>query len=236
MKLGIMQPYFLPYIGYFSLIKHVDKYILFDTVQYMRHGWIERNRVLKQNEGWQYIQVPLSKHGQKDLIKDVNINNATDWKAKILAQIQHYKKKAPFYFGTVKLLNEIFDNEYEDIVSLNHISLEKICQHIGIDTPIEVFSQMNLDIEPANAPDEWALNICKAIDGTTEYWNPTGGLSFFNKSKYENSNIKIHFQQVNLKPYNQNRNEFEGGLSILDVLMFNSPEEINAMLDDYTLL
>ena len=235
MRLGIMQPYFMPYIGYFSLIKHTDRFILFDTVQFIRHGWIERNRILKQNGGWQYIQVPIIKeHGRATLIKDVLINNKEKWKEKIVAQLQHYKKIAPYYFNTVGLLNDIFSFDYNDIVSLNKISLQAVCDYLGIDRRIDVFSKMDLTIEPAEAPDEWALNICSAIDGANEYWNPLGGKAFFDRNKYDNANIDLKFQTVNILPYNQKR-EFEPGLSIIDVLMFNSVEDVNKMLDDYIL-
>ena len=96
MRLGIMQPYFFPYIGYISLIKNVDKFILLDDVQFIRHGWIERNRILKPTGGWQYISVPLEKHGQKIAIKDIKINNSQQWKSKIISQLTYYKK-APYY-------------------------------------------------------------------------------------------------------------------------------------------
>lgn len=236
MKLGIMQPYFFPYLGYFSLIKHTDRFILFDPVQFIRHGWIERNRILKPNEGWQYIQVPLMKHSQSTLIKDIEINNSSDWKGKILAQLQHYKKRSPYYFATINLLNDIFSEDFNDIVSLNHASIKKVCEYLGIDTPVEIFSEMNLEIEPVNAPDEWALNICKAIGNVDEYWNPIGGTAFFDKEKYEKADITLRFQQMNLEPYSQNRETFEPGLSIIDAMMFNSPEEINRMLDNYELI
>lgn len=236
MKLGIMQPYFFPYIGYFSLIKHTDKFILFDIVQFIRHGWIERNRILKPTEGWQYIQVPLQKHAQTTFIKDIRINNEIeDWKNKILAQLQHYKKKSPYYFQTIKLLQDIFSSDYDDIVSFNHVSLNKICEYLNIKTQIDVFSAMNLDIDKVNASDEWALNICKAIGNVDSYWNPIGGISFFDRAKYERENIDIKFQLVNLKGYSQCQNNFEPGLSIIDVMMFNTPEEINQMLDDFEL-
>lgn len=236
MRLGIMQPYFLPYIGYFSLIKHTDKFILFDPVQFIRHGWIERNRILKPVEGWQYIMVPLVKHDRDTIIQDILINNSTNWQTKILAQLQHYKKRSPFYNETINILTDIFSKKFDNIVSLNQYSLQKICEYLNIDTEIDVFSKMNLQIETANAPDEWALNICKSIDGVTEYWNPTGGLSFFDRTKYEKENINIQFQQMNLSPYNQRRENFESGLSIVDVMMFNSPAAINKMLDDFVLI
>ena len=236
MKLAIMQPYFLPYLGYFSLIKHTDEFILFDTVQFIRHGWIERNRILKPSNGWQYIMVPLKKHSRETLIKDIEINNDQQWKEKILAQLQHYKKQAPYFSNVIDILNEIFSKEYATIVDLNLASLKTVCNYLGINTPIQVFSLMNIDIEPANAPDEWALNICKALGNVDEYWNPPGGQSFFNKKKYENAGINLKFHSAILTDYDQKRNVFEPGLSIIDVMMFNSVDEINKMLDNYELI
>ena len=96
MKVAIMQPYFFPYIGYFQLIHAVDTFILFDDVQYIRHGWINRNRILKPVFGHQYIIAPLAKHQQKSLIKEISVIEGVAWKVKILLQIEHYKKKAPF--------------------------------------------------------------------------------------------------------------------------------------------
>jgi len=232
-----MQPYFMPYLGYFSLIKNTDKFILFDTVQFIRHGWIERNRILKPNGGWQYFQVPIIKeNGRETVIKNVRINNSENWKSKILAQLQHYKKKAPYYKVVIELLSDVFNSDYSDIVSLNKVSLERICKYLGIDREIIVFSEMCLDIAPVTAPDEWALNICKAMGEVDEYWNPIGGLSFFDKSKYHNAGINIYFQEMVLTPYRQLGNEFESGMSIIDVMMFNSPESINEMLDNFKLL
>lgn len=232
-----MQPYFMPYIGYISLIKHTDRFILFDTVQFIRHGWIERNRILKPNDGWQYIQVPILKaEGRDTKIKDIKINNSENWKNKILAQLYHYKKKAPYYFSTINLLNNILSQDYVSIVDLNRTSLDQICEYLNIPRKMEVFSSMDIHIEQANAPDEWALNICKAIDGVTGYWNPPGGLEFFDRSKYINAGINLNFQSVEIMPYSQKREKFEGGLSIIDVMMFNSVEEINTMLDKYILI
>jgi hypothetical protein len=236
MKLGIMQPYFFPYLGYFSLIKHTDRFILFDPVQFIRHGWIERNRILKPGEGWQYIQVPLVKFARETNIVDVKINNAENWKNKIVAQLQHYKKLAPYYRNVMELLDNVLADDYDDIVSFNKKSLEAVCKFLGFERNMEVYSKMNLQIEPVNAPDEWALNICKAIPGADEYINPPGGQSFFDKSKYDKNNIKLEFLEINLHEYSQKRLDFESGLSVIDVMMFNSPEEINTMLDDYKIL
>jgi hypothetical protein len=234
-KVGIMQPYFFPYIGYFSLIKHTDEFILFDPVQFIRHGWIERNRILKQNEGWLYIKVPLVKESRSTLIKDTKIDNNEDWRAKILAQLQPYKKSAPYYLAVTNLVKEAISEDFSTIVDVNYATTLAVCKYLGIHTPLEVFSRMGLDIETPHAADEWALNICKSLNDVEEYWNPPGGQEFFDKSKYDAAGISLKFQSVQLETYDQKRESFEAGLSIIDVMMFNSPEEINDMMDKYEL-
>lgn len=236
MKLGIMQPYFFPYLGYFSLIKHTDRFILLDEVQFIRHGWIERNRILKPRESWQYIKVPLKKHSRETLIKDVLIRNEEDWKQKIKAQLQHYKKLAPYFSEVMQFLERMFSQEFEKISVLNKHTLSAVCKYLGILTPIDVYSSMGVAIHPVCAPDEWALNICKGLRGVTEYWNPPGGMSFFDRSKYEGEQIDLKFQSLKLVEYDQKRPVFERGLSIIDVMMFNSVDRISEMLDDYKLL
>jgi len=236
MNISIMQPYFFPYLGYFSLIKHTNEFIIFDPVQFIRHGWIERNRILKPAEGWQYIQVPLQKHSRGTLIKDISINNNNDWGNMIISQLQHYKKAAPYFKIVVDMLKDVFSNEYVSIVDLNLKSIQVVCEYLEIKKTIVVFSNMNLAIEHVNAPDEWALNICKALGNVDEYWNPPGGMSFFDRSKYESNQIKLKFQKICLMEYNQKRANFESALSIIDVMMFNPPKKINQMLDKYELL
>lgn len=236
MIVGIMQPYFFPYLGYFSLIKHVDRFILFDTVQFIRHGWIERNRILKPGEGVQYISVPLVKTSHETKIKDICIRNDEDWRNHIFSQLEHYKMKAPFYLETMKVIEKAMAVETESITNLNHRILMCVCEYLGINMEIEIFSQMNLNIETAKKPDEWALNICKKLGNVEEYWNPIGGRTFFNPTKYEKAGIKIYFHSLNINKYSQKRVAFEERLSIIDVMMFNSPAKINKMMDDYELL
>ena len=231
-----MQPYFFPYLGYFSLIKNTDRFILFDIVQFIRHGWIERNRILKPQNGWQYISVALIKHSRDTKIKDIKINNEVDWKDKILRQLEHYKKIAPFYKNTIDIVKIALDINTDSIVELNENILKTICEYINIEINLDIFSRMDLSIDKVNAPDEWALNICKALGNVDEYWNPEGGIEFFDRDKYEKSGIKLNFLKINLESYSQKRKEFQSGLSIIDVMMFNEPKKINMMLDNYKLL
>src|SRR5574344_2589560 len=137
MKLGIMQPYFFPYLGYISLIKHTDEFILFDPVQFIHHGWIERNRILKPfdknkqvvpGENWQYIAVPLEKQDREITIKNIKINNSIDWKNKIIEQLNCYKKRAPYYDATMNVIRKALDIDTNNIVELNSHILKTICE------------------------------------------------------------------------------------------------------------
>ena len=236
MKLGIMQPYFLPYMGYVSLMKSVDRWIFMDEVQMIRHGWIERNRIQKQQGGWHYIRAPLAKHKHDTLIKDITIRNQEPWKDKILAQIVHYKRKAPYYYHVVKFLQDAFQEEFESITHQNAHLLKKICAYAGFDFNYDILSEMHIELEPINEPDEWSLAVCKALN-IDHYINPILGKSFYNTSKYESAGVKINFLNKTTNPYDQKQEsgDFIDGLSIIDVMMFNSPEEIMKMLEDYEL-
>ena len=235
MRLGIMQPYFMPYLGYFALIREVDEFILFDTPQFIRHGWIERNQVLKQNGERLYIKVPLQKHSRDTAIKDVVINNSQNWRQTILSQLGPYKKKAPFFKEVTNVLEEVFELKSNSIVDLNLKALESVGTYLSIKTPFKVFSEMGLNIDDVNAPDEWALNICRALNANS-YYNPTGGMEFFNREKYQDAGIELKFVKFEATPYDQLGNPFVPYLSVVDVMMFNSPEKINQMMNRISLL
>lgn len=235
MKLAIMQPYFFPYLGYFSLIAHSDQFILFDPVQHIRHGWIERNRILKPGEGWQHISVPLEKHARETLIKDLSIKNGTDWQVRIFRQLEHYKKKAPYYSRVIELLQFCFDEQITSIVKLNQKCLTLVCDYLGIAFHPQIFSEMNLEIGPVTHAGEWALRISEAM-GASQYINPPGGREIFKEEQFKDLGIELKFLQSKLPEYSQRRPVFENGLSIIDVMMFNSVEEIREMVNQYDII
>jgi hypothetical protein len=235
MKVAIMQPYFFPYLGYFQLIHAVDRFILGDDVQYIYQGWINRNRILKPDkEGFSFIMVPLVKHSHTTPIKNIHAVTGEEWKQKILRQIAHYKK-APFFAGVQALLKECFAISDTNIVSINAHCLKTVCQYIGIDYTIEIQSKMNFDYRNVQGRGDRPVRMCEQL-GATEYINPAGGTELYSKSDFEKCGMQLHFLQTSLKPYNQNRPTFEPGLSIIDVMMFNSPADIRLMLNQYQLL
>lgn len=230
MKLAIMQPYFLPYIGYFSLFYNSDEFVFFDTVQYTKKSWYERNRIIKLQGGFSYIKVPLEKVKIGTAINEVKIDNSSDWKSRILAQLYIYRK-APYYNDVINLITNTLDEDHDYLYTLNIELIKSILDYLGIQTKIHVLSRMNLDIDTVNSPDEWALNISKKMKAET-YINSPGGESFFNKEKYKKSGINLLFVHQPLENYQQLNQTNELGLSILDVLMHNSKEDIIKMLDN----
>jgi hypothetical protein len=159
MKIAIMQPYFFPYIGQFQLIQATDRFILCDDVQYIRHGWINRNRVLKPNEGYYYITVPLAKHRSVEPIRNIRVVDDCSWKQKILRQVEHYKKKAPFYSQVCSLLSACFSKNETNITKLNALCFNKVCEYIGIDFTVEISSELGLDYTSIQQTDEWAIRL-----------------------------------------------------------------------------
>ncbi len=229
--LSVMQPYFFPYLGYFALIKHTDFFVSFDPVQYISKGWMNRNRVLKPNEGWQYLTAPVQKQPQNTLIKDILVVPGDEWKVKILRQLEHYKKRSPYYEPVNALLEDCFANSELSLSRLNLHYLNKVCAYLEMPFHYAMFSDMDLKLGSVKAADEWALRTTQAL-GATTYINQPGGRTFFNPAKYVEASIDLKFLDFNLTPYDQRRPAFEVGLSILDVLMFNSPEQVRAMLEN----
>lgn len=232
---AVMQPYFFPYVGYFSLIKHTDRFILLDPVQFIRRGWINRNRILRQGEGWIWFHVPLLGHAHDAPINTVQVNNAEPWKDKLLAQIAPYRRISPYYAPVRELISDAISGDHDAITSLNKAVLQAVCAYIGFSRELEILSEMNLSFRPPAAPDEWPLNICQALGNVDSYWNPPGGQSFYDRSKYQSAGIDLKFQTLETPVYDQRRPAFTPHLSIIDTLMFNAPDEVNAMLDRYTL-
>ena len=232
MKLGSMQPYFFPYLGYFDVINCVDKWIVFDTVQYIRHGWINRNRILHPKESWQHIVVPIKKHSSRSAIKDVKIANEQNWRARILGQLEHYRKRAPYFSETMVFVEDCLALDTASISQLNAAILDKICAWLGIRFDYALFSEMNLELGPVEEPQDWALRSAEAM-GATEYINPLGGVHLFDKQKFRDSNIKLTFRNLPPFEYSCRGYEFVPNLSIIDLLMWNETDIIREYLDEH---
>lgn len=230
MKLGIMQPYFAPYIGYFDLIRRCDRWVVFDSVQYIRHGWVNRNRILHPCKGEQYVIVPLQKHARETLIKDIAIAPGDEWRSRIRGQLQHYRRSAPHFAAVADLVASVLDLNTRSLAQLNVRFLQRVCARLGLRFDFQVFSEMNLALPEITQPGHWALEISTAL-GATEYINPPGGKDLFDAAEFNARGIKLTIQEPIRFEYACPGYTFVPSLSIIDVMMWNSPEEIMGRLE-----
>jgi hypothetical protein len=230
MKLGIMQPYFFPYIGYFALIANTDKWVVFDITQYTPKTWINRNRILHPKENWQYITVPLSNSSINIKIFEAKILDKQKACKRIIGQIEHYKKTAP-YFSLVKNLIEktFIETKTDSLVELNINSIKTVCEYLKIKFDYLVASQHDFKFHDNMQAGDWALEISTQLK-VNEYLNPIGGEMLFDKQKFLERNIKLTILPPPQCEYKCNGYNFEKYLSIIDVLMWNSPEFVKNLL------
>ena len=226
---GINQPYFLPYIGYFSLINETERWIVFDEVQYVKQSWGNRNRILKHPEGLSWINIPIKKPSRGTLYSQIEIRNNIEWKDKLIRQFEYYKMHAPYYKVVIQLFEEIIEPDFDYLVDLNIHAMVKICEYLNISFNYVRYSELKLNISEVKSPGDWPLQICKKLD-IKSYMNPYMGHFMFVDKDWDNANIKLQFiKNKNIK-YFQKRKDFEEKLSIMDVLMWNSVEEVHKLM------
>ena len=227
MRLGIMQPYFFPYIGYFQLINAVDTFVIYDNIKYTKKGWINRNRFL-QNGKDVLFTLPLRKDSDFLNVKDRYLADSFD-KQKLIAQLRAaYLKSSEYKYAMPVIENCILyanDNLFDYIFH----SVKNICNYLNIKTNFCVSSHINIDHESLKGQDK-VIEICKKMDATT-YINAIGGQELYSKDIFRDSGIELKFIQSDKIEYSQFDNEFVPWLSIIDVMMFNSKEKISDFLN-----
>lgn len=232
-SIAVMQPYFLPYSGYFSLIDSVDKFIFFDDVQYVRKSWMSRNRLLNLSTGEPfYIRPGIVKPPYKAPLLSVELKRSSGWVNKLLEQTATYKNDVPFYDEVVGLLENILSNEYKYLVELNIDSTIMISKKLGLDTEFEKYSDYDFWFDEKPKPGTWGLKIAESLE-TDTYINSPGGESFISDKGFAKRGINLGFIQPQIDCYDQKGNDFVPRLSIFDVLFFNGLKKTKKYVKDY---
>lgn len=231
MKVGIMQPYFFPYIGYWQLMNAVDKYVIYDDVNYIKRGWINRNNILINGKS-SIINLEIKGASQNKLINEIYVSDDKIYRTKLLKTIEHSYKKSPYFNDVFPIIEEIIFND-EEIVSLYLENLiKKIAQYLDINTEFVLSSQ--IDKNNALKGQDKIVEICKKMDAT-EYYNAIGGIELYSAEFFKSNDIQLSFLKTDLIEYKQFKNDFQPNLSIIDVMMFNSKTEIKYFLEKYSL-
>lgn len=225
-----MQPYFLPYIGYFQLINSVDYFVLYDNIEYTKKGWINRNRYL-QNGKDNLFTIPLRKDSDFLDIKQREISESFN-SLRLLSQIQNAYRKAPYFDKVFPLITTIIYNNDKNLFNYIYNSIKLICELLCIQTQIVISS--DIPIDHSLKSENKVIDICNFFNAQT-YINSIGGKKLYDFNTFNNQNIELCFLESDTIEYDQFTHDFVPSLSILDVLMFNSKATVQQYLEKYTL-
>lgn len=229
-----MQPYLFPYLGYFQLIHAVDVFVIYDDVQYIKKGWINRNRLLVHNQPTMF-SFPVKKDLYTANINDRNYDSALfdPTKKSFLNTAYYTYKKAPNFSDINELLSEILNFSNLNVSDFNTNSIKILCEYLGIDTEFVIGSRLNKNNELKSQ--DAVIEINRVLN-SDYYINPIGGIQLYSKDLFQQHGIVLKFIQMDAIKYAQFGTTFSPSLSIIDVLMFNSKEKVRELLDCYTLI
>lgn len=234
MKIGIMQPYFFPYLGYWQLMNAVDRYVVYDDVNYIKGGRVNRNKILIQNQAGA-INLILSGASPNKLICELEISEQATAKKKLLRTIEMAYARAPQYNSVMPILEDIIQSEDRNLANYLYYSFLKIGNYLGIDTELILSSNIKKDCSLKSY--HKVISICKILGGD-KYYNSINGIPLYlpHLQEFQDAAIELFFPKMHEIQYQQFKNEFVPNLSIIDVMMFNTREKCHQLLNEYDLL
>ena len=232
MKLGIMQPYFFPYIGYWQLLNAVDTYVIYDDVNYIKGGWINRNRILAGGAP-HYLNLPLAGASPNKKIHEIEVNKNDRLLGKGLQTIRYNYGKAPYFKDVYPVLEAAFSCGETNLAGFITESLKFVCSYLGIGTKMVISSALHKNNELKGQ--EKVLEICRIL-GADTYLNAIGGKELYSGDEFKRHGITLYFLKTGDIWYEQFGHPFQGNLSIIDVMMFNPVERVREMLTQYDLV
>lgn len=225
-RLAVMQPYFFPYLGYFQLMAKVDAFVLYDDVNFINRGWINRNRILV-NGAAHMLTVPLQQASQNRLICDIAISDDTAWRHKLLKSIQQAYARAPQFRRVFPLVEGIVHHPAKNLADYLAHSLRCLRDHLGLKTDIVATSRRyrNADLK-AQAR---IIDICRR-EKAGLYLNSIGGLELYDRARFEENGLELMFLTPALESRAPAAAPTMPGLSIIDVLMHSDAASLDAQL------
>ena len=229
MKVAIMQPYFFPYIGYWQLISVVDSFVIFDDVNYINKGYINRNSILLDGQEHR-INLELTKASQNKLINEIDVRDNC---SKLLKTIQLAYKKAPLFEVVYPVIEEVLTRDEKKLSKFLGEGIKVLSKYIGITSKFIYSSDINID-NSLKSQDR-IISIVNELHATN-YINAIGGRELYSGNQFEKEGIKLNFLKPTIGEYKQFKNDFIPSLSIIDIMMFNEVESIQELLGMYELV
>lgn len=232
MKMAIMQPYFFPYIGYFQMINAVDKFVFYDDVNYIKRGWVNRNKILINGKD-ALVTVPLKKASQNKLINEIELSFDEKQKRKMLSTIELTYKKAPFFNQVIGVIEKAINSDKKTIGEYASNTVIAMCNYLMVNTEFYFSSKLSPESKGMDKADR-LIYITKK-QGSNQYINAVGGQELYKKDYFTSNDVDLYFIKPLRIEYLQFNSSFIPWLSIIDVLMFNSKEEVMILLNKYKL-
>ena len=233
MNLSIMQPYFLPYIGYFQLIPATQRFVVYDNIKFTKKGWFHRNRILVNGKD-KMFSIPLKKNSDYlNVSQRYLADNFDQEKSKILRRITQSYLKAPYYGEVMPIIEKCFEKGTGNMFEFIYNSLKQIMQFLEIETQMIISSKVSIDHGLKSQAK--VIAFCKEL-GADIYINPIGGKCLYDFNSFNKEGIGLKFLQPDSIEYKQFGNDFVPWLSIVDVMMFNPVFKIRKYLNQYSLV
>jgi hypothetical protein len=226
--IAIMQPYFLPYIGYFQLMAATDKFVLLDDVNYINRGWINRNRLLLNGTPHTFT-VPLRSASQNRLICDIELVGEQSWRKKLLRTIRQAYGKAPYYVQVSAMLESVINYPSIRLDEFLLNSLREIMRYLSLE--VEIVSTTRIYNNANLKGQERILDICRQ-EGADIYINSIGGIDLYDRTRFSKQDLSLYFLRSRQISYAQGKADHIPWLSIMDVLMFNEPNAVRRLLTE----
>jgi WbqC-like protein family len=224
-SLAVMQPYLLPYIGYFQLIGAVDVFVVYDNIKYTKKGWINRNRMLRDGKD---VLFSLPLKGDSDSLNIAQRELATNFsREKLLNQFIGVYRRAPHFARTFPLIEQVVHCPETNLFRFLHYSIFRICQHLGMET--EIRKSSDIDIDHGLRAQDKVLAVCSAL-GATKYLNSQGGVALYDREAFLARGIELKFIRPIPYLYQQFGAPFVPWLSIIDMLMFVPLDEMQKIV------
>jgi|Deesub1362A_J573_1020465.scaffolds.fasta_scaffold00522_19 hypothetical protein len=221
MRVVILQPGYLPWLGFFDLMYKADFFVIFNDVQYTVRDWRNRNRIKTPN-GVIWLTVPVESRGAREkLIKDVEIDNTQKWQERHLKSLESFYKRAKYFDEVMALIADLFKKTYRFLIDVDMDFIMKVRDYLSIDTKI-LFSS---EIPSRGKKDEKLLSICKFLNSTC-YLSGNTAKNYLRESIFAAEGIKVEWHDYQHPYYNQlwqKEQGFISHLSIIDLLFNHGP-------------
>jgi hypothetical protein len=227
-----MQPYFFPYVGYFSLFDAVDTFVIYDDVNYIKKGWVNRNNFFSL-AGPQRFTLPISKASQNTKICDLRLQPLEESKIQFFKKLAHAYGKAPYYSAVMALLTDIFDCNSAMLGDFLVNALARVNTYLDITVDIIRSSQCQLGAGLSG--EERIIHIAKSLHAE-KYITAIGGMHLYSDSAFQEHGMTLQFLKHKGTDYQQFSDIHTPYLSIIDVLMFNSPDDAMRIVKNYELI